>query len=63
MIEKECILDNKFIKMQTVAMRTPRSISTEECTPRQKSDVSRAARKAKRIRFLVNGDRFSKGNF
>lgn len=63
MVEKECIKDKKNTKMQAVAMRTPRSISTEECTTRQKSDVGKAARKAKRIRFLVNGDRFCKGNF
>ncbi|XP_050442455.1 serine/threonine-protein kinase GL21140 [Adelges cooleyi] len=47
--------------MQAVAVRTPRSISAEECSPRQKSDVGKAARKAKRVRFLVNGDRFCKG--
>lgn len=63
MVEKECIRDKKSSKMQVVAMRTQRSISTEECTTRQKSDVGKAARKAKRIRFLVNGDRFCKGNF
>lgn len=49
--------------METVAFRTSRAISTEDCTTRQKSDVGKAARKAKRIRFLVNGDRFCKGNF
>ncbi|XP_050520083.1 serine/threonine-protein kinase GL21140 [Daktulosphaira vitifoliae] len=47
--------------MQAVALRTPRTISGEECSPRQKSDVGKAARKAKRVRFLVNGDRFCKG--
>lgn len=53
----------KSTKMQAVAIRTSRSISNEDCTTRQKSDVTKAARKAKRIRFLVNGDRFCKGNF
>lgn len=62
MVEEECLKNKKPIKMQAVALRTSRSISNEECTPRQKSDVGRAARKAKRIRFLVNGDRFCKGN-
>ncbi|XP_026809417.1 serine/threonine-protein kinase GE16371 [Rhopalosiphum maidis] len=61
MVEEECLKNKKSIKMQAVALRTSRSISNEECTPRQKSDVGRAARKAKRIRFLVNGDRFCKG--
>lgn len=63
MVEEECIKSKKSTKMQTVGLRTSRAISTEECTTRQKSDVSKAARKAKRIRFLVNGDRFCKGNF
>lgn len=63
MVEEGCTKSKKSIKMQAVALRTSRSISTEDCTPRQKSDVGRAARKAKRIRFLVNGDRFCKGNF
>lgn len=62
MVEEECINSRKSSKMQTVAHSTARSISTEECTPRQKSDVGKAARKAKRVRFLVNGDRFCKGN-
>lgn len=64
MVEEECIKINKSAKMQAVALRSPRAISNEDCTTRQKSDVSRAAaRKAKRVRFLVNGDRFCKGNF
>lgn len=63
MVEEECIKINKSTKMQAVALRASRAISNEDCTTRQKSDVSRAARKAKRVRFLVNGDRFCKGNF
>lgn len=63
MVEEECVKNKKAIKMETVAFRTSRAISTEDCTTRQKSDVGKAARKAKRIRFLVNGDRFCKGNF
>lgn len=62
MVEEECIKNKKSTNMQAVALRTTRAISTEECTTRQKSDVGKAARKAKRIRFLVNGDRFCKGN-
>jgi len=62
MVEEECVKNKKTTKMETVALRTSRSISTEDCSTRQKSDVGRAARKAKRIRFLVNGDRFCKGN-
>lgn len=63
MVEEECLKDKKSTKMQAVALRTARAISTEDCTTRQKSDVGKAARKAKRVRFLVNGDRFCKGNF
>lgn len=61
MVEEGCKRNQKSTKMQTVALRTSRSISAEECTTRQKSDVGKAARKAKRVRFLVNGDRFCKG--
>lgn len=63
MVEEGCIKSEKSTKMETVALRTSRTISTEDCSTRQKSDVGKAARKAKRIRFLVNGDRFCKGNF
>lgn len=62
MVEEECLKNKKTTNMETVALRTSRAISTEDCSTRQKSDVGRAARKAKRIRFLVNGDRFCKGN-
>jgi len=63
MVEEECVKSKKSLKMQAAVLKTSRSISTEDCTSRQKSDVGRAARKAKRIRFLVNGDRFCKGEF
>lgn len=53
MVEEECKINKKSFKMP----------ASEDCTPRQKSDVGRAARKAKRVRFLVNGDRFCKGKF
>lgn len=53
MVEEECKINKKLFKMP----------ASEDCTPRQKSDVGRAARKAKRVRFLVNGDRFCKGKF
>lgn len=53
MVEEECKSNKKSLKMP----------ASEDCTPRQKSDVGRAARKAKRVRFLVNGDRFCKGKF
>lgn len=63
MVEEECTNINKPTKMQAVALRTSRAMSNEDCSTRQKSDVSKASRKAKRVRFLVNGDRFCKGNF
>lgn len=61
MVEEECVKNKNTTKMETVALRTSRAISTEDCSTRQKSDAGRAARKAKRVRFLVNGDRFCKG--
>jgi hypothetical protein len=63
MVEEACVKNKSSSKMQAVVHRTSRAISSEECTPRQKSDVGKAARKAKRVRFLVNGDRFCKGNY
>lgn len=51
MVEEEC-------KKNKISSKMPTS---EDYAPRQKSDVGRAARKAKRVRFLVNGDRFCKG--
>jgi len=54
---------NKSTKMQDMAFKTSRAITNEDSTTRTKSNDRRAARKAKRVRFFVNGDRYCKGDF